>query len=84
MDGQDHFKTFVAEQDHAANVKKIEKMLKTHSNIEKSGWFKSSVSTLQGVTTVILSILSSSLVYKKKRNMRSQFFGRTNMVGSAV
>ena len=65
MYGQDHLNEFVDEQYHVANVKNIENMLKAYSGINKSILFKSTESTLHGFTTVLLSRLSSSLVYKK-------------------
>ena len=65
MDGNDNLNGFVADQYHAINVKKIEKMLKDHSDTEQSIWFKSEESNLQGVTTVLLSMLYSFSVYKE-------------------
>ena len=40
MYGQDHSNAFFADQYHASNVNNIEKMLKDHSDIEHSSWFK--------------------------------------------
>ena len=65
MDVQDHLNASVAEKEHAANGYNVEKMVKAYSDIEHSIWFKSSASTLRVVSTVLLSRLSSYLVYKK-------------------
>ena len=57
MDLQNHLNPSVDEKDHAANVKKIEKMIKAQSEIEKSIWFNFSVTNFQGVYTLLLSRL---------------------------
>ena len=65
-------------------LKIIENIIKDHSEIDQIIWFKSEASTLQGVSTLLLSRFSSYLVYKKKRKMRRRVVGIINVVGSDV
>ena len=81
---QDHLNALFADQYHYANIKNFKNFCKAHYDIEQSRWFKSSASTLQGFFAVILSRLSSSLFYNKKRKMIRLVVGRINMVGSVL